>query len=233
MLSYKRYTPNASEMGAKLSSAEGEMARLSEELSNVEAKLLSMVHTISILCTLDTIDSMNKFLVHKYNPVLSEQASLISQIAAQSEMIEHMKQAMLEPGYIADHETHVARRVKKARRDADMDADAALIESVEQAMNEGEIRGKIKRVFVYPSDLTEKPLTINEGDVAGIQICQEGGRSFAINWATPCVVMKRVEGRDNGIRYVVCSFDQYKDCLGCHIVDKDGIHGPPLSGLVA
>ena len=238
MLTYKCYTTDASKMDEKLSSAVHEMARLSEELSNVEAGLLSMVHILHILSTPDTVVAMNDFLVREYNPLLSKQMHLSSKMVAQSRTIEHMKQAMLEPGYIADREIHVARHLEDSRVEAEMRSEMDLIESVRMTLDKDEIKKKLEResslvmkdrtrVEVCASKLTERSPFINEGDVAWVTV-YTGGRSHAVLFANPCVVVRRVLRQDAGFQCVVCEFNSYNhDGLECRIVDEDCLYGRP------
>jgi hypothetical protein len=98
-----------------------------------------------------------------------------------------------------------------------------IIESVSRNVNETKIREMIQRVFVYPEDLMARPTEIMEGTIAGIySYC--GGRSMAVEWCTPCVVVKCMgDGK-----YVVCFYNQYDENLNYRIVAGDDILGRPI-----
>ena len=229
---YLRYTNDPTKMNKELCSAEAFLTRLSDELVYAETKIQSMVPVIHCLSsTLDSIAELNEYIAREYHPVLSGQMALIARIDAQRKLIQDMNEAMQKPQYIADREVYAAQHLENARIEAQTRFETKLVEDANESLDEDEIRGMIRRGLFYPADLTERATTFKVGDFAGVKI-YDGGRSMAIDWVVPCVVLKRVTTMEHKDAYVVCLFDQYEDSIGCRFVEDANLYGPPLSGLI-
>jgi hypothetical protein len=226
MYSYKDFAPDARLMEGVLSSAKEELNAISEKLAAVNATIQSMVPEIHRLSTPDTMAEFSSFMMREYHPALSSQAALTAKMGLQTELVGNMQQAMLQPAYLEELKYLVARDEEEARLAARISYKEGLIADAIRKTDEAEIRGKIKRVFVYPGELTERPSNLEEGVIAGVSFYQ-GGRTMTVNWGTPCVVV-HAAGND----YVVCLFDSYNDRLIYRVVEEDDLCGPPSAGLV-
>ena len=210
MSSYKRFTFNASDMDAELSNAQKEMKTLSERLAAESVKIQSMMAEAHSAA----------YLVNVLHPALSAHVTLINMVDMKGKLITDMQSAMLQPVYFAALEACAESRELIESEDELIKSENELIESVVRTVNEDEIRGMIKHVYDYPENTTERPSKITEGTVAAIH-SYNGPRSMAVNWCTPCVVVKCVPDG----RFVVCFFEEYTDNFDYRIVSEEQILG--------
>jgi hypothetical protein len=233
-MSYTIYTDVAADMQELVNGTQERLDCLSSKVFTLDSELDSMVTTVHTLSALpSTRSQLNSYLLNTYNPAALALATRIQQRDSCGKTLEQMKAAMLEPQFLRDFETQSAQRLVEEMQDmliAEVQTEEGLIAEAVPGINESFVRSTIGAMRLYPNDCMEKPAVFEEGSLGTVSI-NTSGRTWAIDWFTPAIVLKRAMIPGVGRVCVVCHIDEsYEGNIVVRIVEEDSMRGPPKDG---
>jgi hypothetical protein len=213
-MSYMQYNRTAAEFQEIYEATQRELTRLTAELYAGEEAMegrVFRVHELSASVT--TRNELNTYLSTTYIPLSMAHERNIAKHHALRNDLENIMAAMMAQVVIDDP----------------MAAEKQLIAEVKSKVPEEYIRSKIGSMRVYDTECEDAPSFFEEGSIASIA-AYTGGRTMAVTWYTPAIVLKRLTS-DN--KYVVCIIDEHKDDdIDYRVIGMDCMRGPPKDGML-